>query len=148
MVLSFAINQGAPIQSSAGVPLESRGVVDSGCETSSASYTSATGNMMGGSRKSRRQHRSKKSSSRKDRKDRKDQRTKRGRKSRQQFRKRQQRHLNRTLKSQSRRSHKVDYEQEGGGASYTQNLGATESYGDAVGSQASMRAEVAQISTN
>lgn len=144
MVLSFAVNQGAPIQTGSGVPLESRGVVDTGCETSSG-YTSATGNMMGGSRKSRRQYRSKKSSSRKDRKDRKDrkeQRTKRRQKSRQQLRKRQQRHLNRTLKS-----HKIDYEQEGGGASYSQILNAAP-YGDALGSQGAMRSEVALAKTD
>lgn len=140
MVLSFAINQSAPIQSSAGVPLESRGVVDTGCETSSASYTSATGNMMGGSRKSHRQHRrSQKSSSRKNRKDKK-----RSHKSRQH----RQRRLNRTLKSQTRRSRKVDYEQQGGGASYSQLLEATPSYGDAVGSQGAMRAKVGLAETD
>ena len=146
MVLSFAVNQGAPIETAAGVPLESRGAVDTGCETtSSASYTSATGNMMGGSRKSRR------SSSRKDRKDRKDRKSKRhqkkqsGKSSRQRH---QRRRLNRTLKNQSRRSRRVDYEQQGGGASYTQLLEATPAYGDAVGSQGAMRAEVGLAKTD
>ena len=148
MVLSFAVNQGAPIETGSGVPLESRGVVDHGCELNSGSYTSATGNMMGGSRKSRRHNRrSEKSSSRKSNKDRKERKSKRHQKRTEKSRqRRQRRHLNRTLKHRS--SHRLDYEQQGGGASYAQLLEATPAYGDAVGSQGAMRAEVGLAKTD
>jgi len=129
MVISFAVNQGAPIETASGVPLESRGVVDHGCELS------------GRGRKSHRTRISK-SKSKKERK------SKRHQKKANKHRSGKSRrlHLNRTLKRKS--SRRVDYEQEGGGASYGQLLKANPFYGDAIGSQGAMRAEVTAVKTD